>query len=160
MGKIEDLLLSGERVIKNQKKIVVGSMVGMPAGDLYLTNQRLIFLCSRVWSLLSPGGVAAATGRTVVIPLEEIKSVKKGFGSVKVQSNKEYEFKVSVIRANEWVDSILEASALSSPSSSQIPPAQSPTLNEAQTVGHNFCNICGRPLKPEDRFCSNCGNPV
>jgi len=52
MPKIEELLKHDERVIKEQARITAGNMGGMPSGNLYLTNQRLIFIHSKGWSLL------------------------------------------------------------------------------------------------------------
>jgi len=54
--KIEEILMPDERVVKVQEKINLGNKAGMPIGDLYLTDRRLIFLHSKAWSMLSPVG--------------------------------------------------------------------------------------------------------
>lgn len=154
MAKIEELLTPGEKVIKKQGRITVGNMAGMPSGDLYLTNRRILFLHSKGWSLLSPAPGAALMSKNVIIPLQDIKSVKKGFGSLKVQAEKEYEFMVSVWKAGGWVDAVQQA--IRTPSSTHQPHTH-PRTPKSQPAPIRFCTNCGSPLKPEDKFCGNCG---
>lgn len=157
MPKIEELLTPGERVIKKQSRITVGNMAGMPSGNLYLTNRRILFLHSKGWSLLSPAPGAALMGKNIIIPLRNIKSVKKSFGSVKVQADKEYQFTVSVWKAGDWVEAIQQA--IRTPVSTHQPPTY-PQAPKPQTASKGFCTNCGNPLKPEDKFCGNCGAKI
>lgn len=99
MGKTEGMLDPDERIVKSQTQVQLSSGVGMPYGTLYLTNKRLIFEVSRGWSLLSVVPAGALAGKDVTIPLEEIKSVKKGWPSVlKVQAQKNHDFMVPLCR--------------------------------------------------------------
>jgi hypothetical protein len=110
MGKIDQILMPDEKIIKSQRRIQVGSgMFGMPSGDLFLTNNRLLFIHSKGWSLLSPAVGSSLLGKNLQIPLEDIQSVKKGFGSVKIKADKEYSFVVSAWKAGGWVDAIQQA---------------------------------------------------
>lgn len=167
MTKIEELLTPGEKVIKTQRRIQMGAgAVGMPAGDLYLTNSRLIFLHSKGWSLVTPVPGAALLGKNIITPLRDIKSVKKGLGSVKVQADKKYEFMVSAWKAGGWVDAIQQAiSALKQPPTPVPPPkAQQPTTARAppppQPKARRFCRNCGSPVNLEDKFCESCGTKL
>jgi len=45
-------------------------------------------------------------GKNFSIPLQDIRSVTKSFGSVKVRADKEYQFMVSVWKAGGWVEAI------------------------------------------------------
>jgi hypothetical protein len=161
MGKIETILQHDEKVIKKQSKIQYTSKVGMPVGDLYLTNKRLLFLVSRGWSLLSITPSGSLTGKNLAIPLDEINMVTKGtLGSLKVEADKVHVFSVSVFKASGWVDSILQATSLKPPSFEQTPNPQ-PTTSVSKPVGkNNFCSNCGLSLKPGAKFCSNCGAKV
>ena len=137
MAKIEDILHHDEKVIKKQNKIQYTSMTGMPTGDLYLTNKRLLFLVSRGWSLLSITPSGSLTGKNVEIPLEQINSVKKGtLGSIKVEADKIHTFGVSIFKSSEWVDSILKTTSLQQPTFEQTP---SPPVSQ-QAVKNNFCS--------------------
>ena len=155
MPKIEEFLKTDERVIKEQARITAGNMAGMPSGNLYLTNRRLIFIHSKGWSILSPAPGAALMGKNIMIPLQDIKSVRKGFGSVKVRADKEYQFMVSVWKAGGWVEAIQQAMK----SSQQMPVrAETPSLRpRSGSKVERFCTGCGTPAKPGDKFCGSCG---
>lgn len=157
MVKIEELLTLGESVIKKQGRITVGNMAGMPSGDLCLTNRRILFLHSKGWSLLSSAPGAALMDKNIIIPLQDIKSVKKGFGSLKVQADKEYEFMVSAWKAGGWVDAVQQA--IRAPPSTHQPQTY-PQTPRSQPAPRRFCTNCGSPLKPEDKFCGSCGARV
>ena len=166
MGKIEDLLMPDEKVIKKQVGTQISNMAGQPAGDLYLTNKRLIFLHSKGWSLLSlTPATGVLLGKDIVIPLEDIKSVEKSMlGYLKVRAEKEYQFAVSFSFAQGWVDATLQALALyrqSPPPPPPPPPTQEqPIFSQTprpQSSAKAFCPQCGSLLKPEDKFCSKCG---
>ena len=160
MGKIEDILHHDEKIIKKQSKIQYTSKTGMPIGDLYLTNKRLLFLVSRGWSLLSITPSGSLTGKNLAIPLEQIHSVEKGsLGSLKVEADKLHVFSVSVFKASGWVDQILQATSLQPPQITQPPPPSTQTQPPAsqQTARNNYCSNCGLSLKPSAKFCSNCG---
>lgn len=161
MGKIEDILHHDEKVIKKQSKIQYTSKTGMPIGDLYLTNKRLLFLVSRGWSLLSLTPSGSLTGKNISIPLENINKVEKGsLGSLKVEADKQHVFSVNVFRASGWVDAILQASTTQPPQFTQSKTQQpiSPSPNQARK--NNFCSNCGLSLKLGGKFCSNCGAKV
>jgi len=147
MVNIEELLTSGENVIKKQSRVMY-DYSGGPTGDLYLTNMRLIFLPKKRWALLSPG---ALLGKDILIPLQSIRMVSKAsFGSVKVQSDKEHRFFVSLWNTGSWVDTIQQAM---STTQKQYPPGQQPRFQQQYrppppppSSVHN-CNNCGRPLE-------------
>ena len=159
MGKIENILHHDERVIKKQGKINYSSKAGMPVGDLYLTNKRLIFMVSRGWSFFSISPSGALTGKDVSIPLEQINKVEKGsLGDLKVQADKLHIFSVTVFKASGWLDAILQATSTQPP---QFTQPQTPTSTPTPQVGtNNFCSNCGLSLKPAAKFCSNCGAKV
>ena len=165
MAKLEEMLGPDERVLKTQGKISMMSAPGFPVGDLHLTNKRLIFLLSRGWTAVLTFPGAAIMSHDVILPLEEIKSVSKEGRLppvLRIRANKVYDFNPSVFRIDEWVDAILQASALSPPSA---PPPESPMQYRsapayAQPADQKFCSSCGNPLRTENRFCSNCGAPV
>jgi hypothetical protein len=164
MGKIEDLLMPEERIIKKQAGTQISNMAGQPAGDLYLTNKRLIFLHSKGWSLLSlTPATGVLLGKDIVIPLQDIKSVEKNMlGYLKVRADKEYQFAVSFSFAQGWVDATLQALTLyrQSPPPPPPPTQQQPIFSQTprpQVSAKAFCSQCGSLLKPEDKFCSKCG---
>ena len=163
MGKIEELLTADERVIKKQGKVqlAVGEF-GMPWGDLYLTNKRLIYLVSKGWSLgFSPGAGLGTRDLTFSIP--EIKSVNKSIGYVKVKTDKEYQFAVSLWNAGSWVDAIQQAIALYPPPASQplsIPPPPPSQMAQPPQPTKRYCPNCGNLVKPEARFCESCGTKL
>lgn len=167
MGKIEDLLLPNETIVKKQEGIKLENIDGMPNGNLYLTDRRLIFAYSRAMSMFSyPNQLGVFLGKDVVIQLKDIKSVKKGLlGSLKVKADREYDFTVSVVRSQGWVDAVMQACSQflrppppPSPNSQQGPVY--PLRPPAETSASPFCSHCGRPLRPDDKFCRNCGAPA
>ena len=164
MGKIEDLLMTGEHVMKRQGNVqLVTGGPGMPAGDLFLTDRRLLFLVSRGWSSITPG--AGLGAKDLILSLQDVKSVDKGgLGHVKVRADKEYQFAVTMWHSGGWVDEIRHAISLCSPPPSQQEPMQRPghaTIQQAQresaATERRFCPDCGNPVKPEARFCESCG---
>lgn len=172
MVKIEEILMQGERVVKVQEKITLGNKAGMPMGDLYLTDRRLIFLPSKALSILSPvapyvSPAGAFLGKTVVIQLQDIRSVSKNvLGYLKVQTDTEYQFNVSFVRTKEWVETIQQA--IQSSRQAPVPPpppppTQSPNFPQPPTppTSENaFCTRCGNLLGSEDKFCRRCGAPA
>ena len=147
MVNIKELLTSGENVIKKQGRVMY-DYSGGPTGELYLTNMRLIFLHKKRWALLSPGSLL---GKDIIIPLQSIRVVSKGsFGSVKVQSDKEHRFFVSIWNTGRWVDTIQQTM---STTQRQGPPQQQPRFQQfsppppppSSNVQH--CGNCGRPLE-------------
>ena len=161
VGKVEDILHHDEKVIKKQGKIQCTSTVGMPVGDLCLTNKRLLFLVSRGWSLLTFTPSGSLTGKNLVIPLEEINSVKKGsLGSLNVEADKVYVFSVSVFKVSGWGDSILQATSLQPPSFEESKTPSETSSVSSQVGGNNFCSNCGSSLKSGAKFCGNCGAKV
>ncbi|MCK5403101.1 hypothetical protein KAI60_03210 [Candidatus Bathyarchaeota archaeon] len=149
MVKIEELLTSGENIIKKQSRVMY-EYAGGPTGDLYLTNMRLIFLPKKRWALLSPG---ALLGKDIIISLQGIRLVSKGsFGSVKVQSDKDHLFFVSLWNTSSWVDTIQQT--LSS-TQRQGPPRQQPRFQQSYNppppppppTNVQHCGNCGRPLE-------------
>lgn len=160
MVKIEGILMSGEQVIKNQNRITFETGLG-PAGDLYLTNMRLIFLNRKSWGLISPG---ALLGTDIQIPLQSIKTVSKGnLGSIDVHADKKYIFIVSMFRNSDWVDAIQQAMrAVQQPP--YQPPYQQPQQPSPQQYPQTpFQQPQYRPPPPPPnagRFCANCGRPL
>lgn len=166
MTKIEELLAADEQIIKKQSGVTLskGSR-GIPGGDLYLTNRRLIFLFSKGWSILSPTPGAGWTGKDIVLSLQDIKSVSKGRASLKVEADKAYEFTVSLWHAGSWADAVQQAIALYPPE--QVPPyapPPQPTGPAPQTTPQpprgKFCPNCGNSVRPEARFCESCGTKL
>jgi hypothetical protein len=162
MGKIEELLTADERLIKKQDKVqlAVGEF-GMPWGDLYLTNKRLIFLVSKGWSVgFSPG--AGLGSKDLIFSIQDIKSVNKSLGYVKVKTDKEYQFAVSVWNTGSWADAIQQAIAFNPPPPSQPAPVPPPPsqMQQPPQPARRFCPSCGSPVKPEARFCENCGTKL
>ena len=172
MGKIDEFLMLNERIIKSQGKVQVSTGIGMPYGDLFLTNRRLIFIHSKGWSLLSQAPIAGMLlGKNVVMSLQDIKSVEKNMlGYLKVRADKEYQFLVAFTKAQGWVDAVLEARQQASTQSAPTPYSphqnvlqQEPNYPPPPTVEASaslFCSHCGKPLKPDDNFCRHCGNPA
>jgi hypothetical protein len=136
MGKIDEILMPDEKIIKSQRRIQVGSgMFGMPSGDLFLTNIRLMFIHSKGWSLLSPAVGSSLLGKNLQISLQDIQSVKKGFGSVKVKADKDYSFMVSAWKAGGWVDAIqLAINNLTPPPISMQSVAETPSSPVAEEM--------------------------
>lgn len=170
MGKIEDLLDPDERIVKNKSQVQLSNSVGTPYGTLYLTNKRLVFLVSKGWSLLSPG--MGAFSKDLIIPLEEIKSVKKGWPSVMcVEAQKKHEFLIPHLQGNAWVDAVLQSVALSPPPVS-APPEPHEHVEDQRTLRQRpraavpgapapkYCGKCGTALKAGNRFCVGCGAPA
>jgi hypothetical protein len=164
MGKIEDLLMADERVIKKQGGVQLSiGEPGMPTGDLCLTNKRLIFLVSKGWSVLTPG--AGIGSRDLILSLQDVKSVDKGaLGNLKIRADREYQFAVSLWHSGGWVDAIKQAIALYPPPTSQQTPIQQPSHATSQaaqprptSTARRFCPKCGNPVKPEALFCESCG---
>jgi len=160
-----------ERIVKTKTQVQLSTSTGMPYGTLSLTNKRLIFQVNRGWSLLSPGSAGAFFGKDLIIPLEEIKSVKKGLPSVlKVQAQKDHDFTIPQLQANAWVDAVLQSIALSPPPVSappeppeQVefqPSRQRPRSGVPETAPPKFCGNCGSALKVGNKFCVECGAPV
>jgi hypothetical protein len=174
MVKIEDLLMPGEKIVKVQEKVQIGNMAGTPVGDLYLTDKRLIFVHSKSWSVLSPTApylspAGVLLGKDIMIPLQDVKSVSKTvLGYVKVKADKEYQFAVSVLRSQGWVDAIMQACALCRQPAPPLPPPppsprqepMPPQMPRPQSSIGPFCSHCGSLLRPDDKFCSNCGAPA
>jgi hypothetical protein len=164
MAKIEELLTADEHVIKNQGNVqlTVGE-IGMPWGDLYLTNKRLIYLVSKGWSVLSPGAGLGATD--LMFSIQDIKSVNKSLGYLKIKTDKEYQFAVSAWNTGSWMDAIQKAIALYPPPMSQPSPT-SPSGQPASQMRQptqpprKFCPNCGNPVKSEARFCESCGTKL
>ena len=126
LGKIDKFLLPDEKIIKSQHRIQVGKgMWGMPYGDLFLTNARLLFIHSKGWSLLDPNVGSSLMGKNLLIPLQEIQSVEKGFGTVKIKTDKEYGFMVTVWKVGGWIDAIQQAINNLTP----VPTQAEPTLD-------------------------------
>lgn len=149
MVNIEELLGSGENVVKKQKRVMY-DYSGGPTGDLYLTNMRLIFLPKKRWAILSLGSLL---GKDIIISLQSISMVGKGsFGSVKVQSDKEHRFFVSLWNTGSWVDTIQQTM---STTQTQGPPRQQPRFQQKYTPppppprpsNAQPCGTCGRPLE-------------
>jgi len=164
MGKIEELLTADERVIKNQGNVqlAVGEF-GMPWGDLYLTNKRLIYLVSKGWSVLSPG--AGMGARDLIFSIQDIKSVNKSLGYIKIKTDKEYQFAVSAWNTGSWMDAIQQAIALYPPPSSQAIPTPQPgqpssQMRQPTQPARKFCPKCGNAVKPEARYCESCGTKL
>ena len=103
MVKIEELLETEEKVIKKQGGVMAGRGIA-PTGDLFLTNLRLIFLHKKRWALVPFTGTL--TGEDIQIPLQNIKSIKKSWGALKVLADKEYTFLVSALKTGGWIESI------------------------------------------------------
>ena len=164
MGKIEELLTADERVTMHQGhvQLAVGE-IGMPAGDLYLTNKRLIFIISKGWSLLTDGvGIGA---KDLIFPVQEIKSASKSFGYMKIKTDKEYQFVVGIWKAGDWVNAVQQAIALHPPPATLSPPIPQPPQPPRQTMqsaqaSRSFCPNCGNAVKPEARFCESCGTKL
>lgn len=140
MVKIEELLIPGETVTKKQGGVTLGRGIGS-TGDLVLTNNRLLFVPSRLWALVLPDPKTLVGRRDVTqIPLQNIKSVKKSFGALKVQADQEYTFTVSVWRTGGWVDAVEQAmhAAIEPPAPTPVQPSvemrMAPAVGEEKAV--------------------------
>lgn len=125
MVKIEEILIPGETVTKKQGGVTLGRGIGS-TGDLFLTNTRLLFVPSRLWAMVLPDPKTLVGRRDVIqIPLQKIKAVKKSFGALKVQTDKEYTFMVSVWKTGGWVDAVEQAmrAAIEPPSPTPVQPS-------------------------------------
>lgn len=165
MVKIEELLTPDEHVTKHQGSVQLAiGEIGMPAGDLYLTNKRLIFLISKGWSLLTSG--AGIGSKDLIFSIQDIKSVGKSFGYLKVKTDKEYQFVAGLWTASGWADAIQQAITLNPPLPTPPPPPipqpQPPQSQMSQPPQQpkRFCPHCGNAVKPEARFCDNCGTKL
>ena len=169
VGKIENMLDGDERIVKSQSQVQLSSSMGQPWGTLYLTNKRIIFLVSRGWSLASLVPSGALVGKDMIIPLESVRNVKKGFPSVlTVEAQKKHEFVVPSFKSGEWVDAVLQECALSPPPENvspndlqkQAPPNLGASSSASQQFSPKFCGSCGNPLNQGNKFCVNCGTPT
>jgi hypothetical protein len=153
MVKIEEMLMQGEQVTKNQGGISI-NFPGGPVGDLYLTNMRLIFLSRKVWAIINPGSLM---GQDIQIPLQSIKATKKGsLGAVEVQAEKKYLFYVSMFQNGSWVDAIQQAIRMV-----QQPPYQQPYQQpQQQPYPQQYPPPPSQQPSNAGRFCSNCGRPL
>lgn len=106
---VEGLLEADERVIKRQEGVTARKT---PEGCLCLTNKRLLFFAYKSglppWSPIPVETVVPLAPSHLIIPLQSIKSVKKGFfGSLNVEADKMYGFMVGIWKASGWVKAIL-----------------------------------------------------
>ena len=160
MGKIEELLIPGERVIK-KKGGVTASHQGSGTGDLHLTNQRLIFTPKKRYALLGQIFSASLIAKDLLIPLQNITSLEIGFlRDLIVQANKKYSF--SGLNARNWVEAIKQASSTPQQSYPQQPQFQSqpPPPPPPPPSSPRFCGNCGKPLEFIQQYnrwyCRNC----
>lgn len=108
---VEGLLEPDERVIKRQEGVAARKM---PTGCLCLTSKRLLFFAYKSgllpWSPIPVKIAVPLAPPHIIIPLQSIKSVKKGLlGSLKLEADREYELNVGIWKASGWVDAILQA---------------------------------------------------
>ncbi|MDH5375731.1 MAG: GRAM domain-containing protein [Candidatus Bathyarchaeota archaeon] len=93
MITIEELLTPGERVIKKHTATLEKGAACMLVGYLYLTNTRLLFIPKKRWALALSTAAPSLIGlRIVQVPLQSIKTVKKSWGRLKAQADKEYTY--------------------------------------------------------------------
>ena len=146
MATIEEVLNPGETVLKHQH-------IDSPLGNLYLTNQRVIFL-----------RLVRIVGNDHFIPLASIRSLRKNLGFLEIQSDTTYSYLVTLFSAGGWVDAIQQASTqvTSSPPAAYEPgltppkpPSQTATLFEGQR-----CPTCRNQLvylpKYQQHYCNTC----
>ena len=147
MVNIDEVLMPCEQVVKKQGGVSYDSPMGA-AGDLFLTNMRLIFLNKKRWGVISPGVIS---GQDVYIHLQNVQSVGKGsFGSLIVRAEKEHRFMVTIWQSGKWVKIIQQTMTL---------PLQGRQYRQPQKSGRpipppppqpdagNFCASCERPLE-------------
>jgi len=163
MVKIEELMATGEQVIKKQAGVtLMTGDIGMPTGDLFLTNTRLMLIPSSLWALVLPDPETLLRTRGFIqISLQDVKTVEKSLGYLKVKADKEYNFAVSMWHVNDWVNTLQKArSTLISPTphpqTQQSSTGQAPQQT-SQPGNRRFCFKCGSPVRPEAQFCESCG---
>ena len=190
MVKIDEILEPDERVIKKQKGVTSGRGAFGSVGTLYLTNQRVIFLPSKLMTTVFSADITSAIKTLAnkglqVIPLDEIDDVKSSFGAVVITSSgKKYTYTVSVWKTKGWVNAINQAIAemdmmpkpemtVSTPrtrtktkkrTSRRSRRRKSSTTQRAQvrssTREMHYCPNCGAKIEPSYKFCPNCGHPL
>jgi uncharacterized paraquat-inducible protein A len=164
MVKIEELMTPGEVVIKKQEGVTMmtGEM-GMPTGDLFLTNTRLMHIPGSLWALVLPDPKTLLRTRGFIqILLQDIKTVDKSIGYLKVKADKEYNFAVSLWQVNDWVDQIQKAKSATISPRTQSQRHQSsagpvPQMPATQSEKKRYCFNCGSPVRQEAQFCESCG---
>jgi len=172
MVKIEELLKIDEKVIKQQGGVMTGRGMA-PTGDLFLTNLRLIFLHKKRWALIPFTGTL--TGEDLQIPLQNIKSVKKSWGALKVLADKEYTFVVSALKTSGWIESIkqtMHTKVQPPPITQQQALQKSVSKEEIQTIKEKEiirskevivkirCSYCKTLYNETMGECPNCGAKI
>ena len=166
MVEIEELMAPGEQVLKKQAGVtLMTGDVGMPTGDLFLTNTRLMLIPSSLWALVLPDPKTLLRTRGFIqISLQDVKSVEKSFAYLKVKANKEYNFAVSLWHVNNWVNAMQKA--MSTPVLPTSHPQTQQSVTEqiqqqtSQPGKRRFCYKCGSPVQPEAQFCESCGTKL
>jgi uncharacterized paraquat-inducible protein A len=164
MVKIDELMAPGEVVIKKQGGVtVMTGEVGMPTGDLFLTNTRLMLIPGSLWALVLPDPETLLRTRGFIqILLQDIKTVDKSVGNLKVKADKEYNFAVSLWQVNDWVDKLQKArsatvSPITQPQTQQSSAGPAPQQPATQSEKKRYCFNCGSPVRQEAQFCESCG---
>jgi hypothetical protein len=170
MPKIEDMLPAGETVMKKSGTVSYPKMKGavwQQNGNLYLTNQRLIFMQGKIWSALSPIGVVDIVGlvrekKAQQILLSDITSVEKGWNHITVNAaGEKHKFVFGMGGSKEeWIYAIEQAGRTAQQPSpapgdyrEEVQYQQPPTAPGAA----RFCPSCGQRVNPDDKFCASCG---
>jgi hypothetical protein len=149
LTNIEEVLMPGENVIKKQSGVMLGGPG--PAGDLHLTNRRLIFLNKKRWSLVSFNPLGSLLGKDILLPLENIREIATTFNGIKVQADKAYQFAVGRFgKREEWANAIQQEKH-----KMQYPPTQQPSLGPMRTPPPP-----PPPPNKSSRFCPSCGKPA
>ncbi len=152
MTNIEEVLMSGETVIKKQSGVMAGGPG--PTGDLHLTNMRLIFLNKKRFSLVSINPLGSLLGKDILLPLENITTISTTFSGIKVQADKTYEFTVGRFgKREEWANAIQQEKH-----KAQYPPTQQPAWGPMRTPAPP--PPPPPPVATSSRFCPSCGRPV
>lgn len=146
MVTINEVLNPGESVLKHQQ-------IDSPLGNLYLTNQRVIFL-----------SLVQILGSDNFIPLSTIHSLRKNLGFLVIESNTEHSYLVTFFSVGGWVDAIQQAStrATSHPPTTYEPglTPPKPSRQTSSLFEGKRCPTCQNQLvylpKYQRHYCNTC----
>jgi len=166
--KINEVLEPGEQLIMESSSgaftqvTYVKSLMNNVQGRLFLTSNRLLFLPGNFQytdSTILVLGKLIRSPESVHIPLSSITKVEKNWGEqIAVYAGQKYDFR-GMRGAGDWAAAIEKARASPAPRMAEPAPRAytPPPPPRGGGSGQRFCPGCGNALRPQDKFCPNCG---